>query len=128
MTTLTNQIANALITADNAQNKLSELLAKNGKLPKAQRMTKSGLSAELRKVLGFDKADAKGQGAIKTRISRLLKRAGFAPDHGGGKSAVKIPVGLTQEVIDLLRSNNVLDENIPAMLRAIVDNIDIVEA
>jgi hypothetical protein len=123
MTTLTKQIANALITADNAQTKLQELLAKNAKLPAKQRMTKGGLSAELRTILGYDKADKKGQGAIKTRISRLLKRAGFAPDHGGGKTTVQIPVGLTDEILDLLRSNNVLDENIPAMLRAIIENI-----
>lgn len=125
MTTLTYKIANALITADNAASKLQELLAQNAKLPAKLRMNKTGLTAELRKILGFDKADKKGQGAIKTRISRLLKKAGFAPDHGGGKATVQIPVGLTDKVLDILRSNNVLDENIPAMLRAILENISL---
>lgn len=120
---ITNQIANALITADNANAKLNKLLAANAKLPKAQRMTKAGLSQELRKLLGFDKADKKGQGAIKTRISRLLKRAGFAADHGGGKQGVTIPSGLTESVIDFLRGRNVSEDKIPAMLRAIANDI-----
>lgn len=122
---ITNKVATALINADNANAKLRELLAANAKLPKAQRMTKAGLSQELRKLLGFDKADKKGQGAIKTRISRLLKKAGFAADHGGGKpkQVVKIPSGLTEGVIDFLRGSGIDDADIPAMLLAIANDV-----
>jgi hypothetical protein len=127
MKNITNAIANALITADDANAKLRELLAANAKLPERQRMTKSGLSAELRKLLGFDKADKKGQGRIKTRISRLLKKAGFASNHGGGPNALKIPAGLTEGVIDFLRGSGVDEEEIPAMLRAIAGDIVIEE-
>ena len=123
MLNITSKIATALITADNANANLRELLAANAKLPVAQRMTKAGLSKELRKLLGFDKADKKGQGAIKTRISRLLKKAGFKPDHGGGTQAITIPNGLTESVIDFLRRKNIMDADIPAMLRAIAGDI-----